>query len=184
MILQLIAPFSDLISWVVEHMGSGEFLPSNWLMDLIADFVCGETLVTMMIMMAVVDISTSWWTSLLTLFVVRGLRPWWSHNVILYRTKQPAWDYLWKCDLPLDWLWSVRLLPCRPQHIIDLSFFSSKAVASLLNSKYMEPPATNHQYHHRQNYHLNSHQTSQSSCRFTRQHFHHLHNIHPTFNQK
>ena len=42
MIFQLIAPFSDLISWVVEHMGSGEFLPSNWLMDLIADFVCGE----------------------------------------------------------------------------------------------------------------------------------------------
>jgi len=39
--IKLIAPFSDLISWVVEHMGSGEFLPSNWLMDLIADFVCG-----------------------------------------------------------------------------------------------------------------------------------------------
>ena len=45
MIFQLIAPFSDLISWVVEHMGSGEFLPSNWLMDLIADFVCGERIV-------------------------------------------------------------------------------------------------------------------------------------------
>ena len=55
MIFQLIAPFSDLISWVVEHMGSGEFLPSNWLMDLIADFVCGETLVTMMMMMVVTD---------------------------------------------------------------------------------------------------------------------------------
>merc|ERR550519_1146013 len=24
-------------------MGMGEFLPSNWLMDLIADFVCGDT---------------------------------------------------------------------------------------------------------------------------------------------
>ena len=48
MIFQLIAPFSDLISWVVEHMGSGEFLPSNWLMDLIADFVCGERIMTMM----------------------------------------------------------------------------------------------------------------------------------------
>ena len=49
MIFQLIAPFSDLISWVVEHMGSGEFLPSNWLMDLIADFVCGERIATMII---------------------------------------------------------------------------------------------------------------------------------------
>ena len=50
MIFQLIAPFSDLISWVVEHMGSGEFLPSNWLMDLIADFVCGESVVMMEMM--------------------------------------------------------------------------------------------------------------------------------------
>ena len=57
MIFQLIAPFSDLISWVVEHMGSGEFLPSNWLMDLIADFVCGETLVIMMMeMMKILEV--------------------------------------------------------------------------------------------------------------------------------
>ena len=46
---QLIAPFSDLVQWVADHMGIGEFLPSNWLMDLIADFACGE--IMMMIMM-------------------------------------------------------------------------------------------------------------------------------------
>merc|ERR1712130_1031673 len=39
--IKLMAPFSDLIQWVADHMGVGEFLPSNWLMDLIADFACG-----------------------------------------------------------------------------------------------------------------------------------------------
>merc|ERR1712172_357085 len=39
--IKLIAPFSDLVQWVADHMGIGEFLPSNWLMDLIADFACG-----------------------------------------------------------------------------------------------------------------------------------------------
>merc|ERR1712037_1031153 len=39
--IKLIAPFSDLVQWVADHMGMGEFLPSNWLMDLIADFACG-----------------------------------------------------------------------------------------------------------------------------------------------
>jgi lysosomal acid lipase/cholesteryl ester hydrolase len=34
------APFSDMIEWVVDHMGIGEFLPSNWLMDLIAAMAC------------------------------------------------------------------------------------------------------------------------------------------------
>jgi len=41
--IKLLAPFSDLVQWVADHMGMGEFLPSNWLMDLIADFVCGDT---------------------------------------------------------------------------------------------------------------------------------------------
>ena len=40
-VLQLIAPFSNMVQWVADHMGMGEFLPSNWLMDLIATFVCG-----------------------------------------------------------------------------------------------------------------------------------------------
>ena len=40
--LQLLAPFSDMIEWVVDHLGIGEFLPSNWLMDLIADMACPE----------------------------------------------------------------------------------------------------------------------------------------------
>lgn len=41
---QLLAPFSDIIEWVADHMGMGEFLPSNWLMDLIAEFACGDTI--------------------------------------------------------------------------------------------------------------------------------------------
>ena len=44
----MIAPFSDLVQWVADHMGIGEFLPSNWLMDLIADFACGEIMMMMM----------------------------------------------------------------------------------------------------------------------------------------
>jgi len=39
--IKLIAPFSNMVQWVADHMGMGEFLPSNWLMDLIATFVCG-----------------------------------------------------------------------------------------------------------------------------------------------
>ena len=81
MIFQLIAPFSDLISWVVEHMGSGEFLPSNWLMDLIADFVCGETLVTLIIMMAMTDCSS--FVDVMMLIMI-------SQCYLMYRTKQPA----------------------------------------------------------------------------------------------
>lgn len=40
--IKLLAPFSDIIEWVADHMGMGEFLPSNWLMDLIAAFACGD----------------------------------------------------------------------------------------------------------------------------------------------
>merc|ERR1712080_203787 len=38
--MRIIAPFSDLIEWVLVHMGMGEFLPSNYLMDLLVAAVC------------------------------------------------------------------------------------------------------------------------------------------------
>jgi len=34
--IRLLAPFLGILDWIVEHLGSGEFLPSNWLMDLLA----------------------------------------------------------------------------------------------------------------------------------------------------
>jgi len=40
--IRLLAPFSGAIQWIANHMGIGEFLPSNWLMDWIADHVCGD----------------------------------------------------------------------------------------------------------------------------------------------
>jgi lysosomal acid lipase/cholesteryl ester hydrolase len=42
--LKYIAPFSDQIQWIMDmgHMGIGEFLPSSWLMDWLAAFVCDE----------------------------------------------------------------------------------------------------------------------------------------------
>ena len=51
-VLQLIAPFSNMVQWVADHMGMGEFLPSNWLMDLIATFVCGARMIMIMFMIA------------------------------------------------------------------------------------------------------------------------------------
>merc|ERR1712002_504640 len=42
--IRLLAPFYDAIQWIAEHMGMGEFLPSNWFMDWIADHVCGDDL--------------------------------------------------------------------------------------------------------------------------------------------
>ena len=41
---KLIAPMSSWLQWVTDHMGSGEFLPSNHLMDLISDIGCGDTM--------------------------------------------------------------------------------------------------------------------------------------------
>jgi lysosomal acid lipase/cholesteryl ester hydrolase len=38
--ITLIAPFADMVQWIADHMGVGEFLPSNWFMDWLADFVC------------------------------------------------------------------------------------------------------------------------------------------------
>merc|ERR1712080_507910 len=40
--IRLIAPLANQIQWIANHMGIGEFLPSNWLMDWIADHVCGN----------------------------------------------------------------------------------------------------------------------------------------------
>lgn len=37
-----IAPFAGAVDWIAEHLGLGEFVPSNWLMDLIASLVCSE----------------------------------------------------------------------------------------------------------------------------------------------
>jgi len=40
--MKLLVPFSDQIQWIADHMGLGEFMPSNWLMNLIAEYVCGN----------------------------------------------------------------------------------------------------------------------------------------------
>jgi len=34
--LRYLAPFIGAFDWIAEHLGSGEFLPSSWLMDLLA----------------------------------------------------------------------------------------------------------------------------------------------------
>lgn len=39
--LRLLVPFVDSVEWIAEHLGDGEFLPSSWLMDLLAELVCG-----------------------------------------------------------------------------------------------------------------------------------------------
>jgi len=38
--ISFLAPFLDDIEWVADHVGTGEFLPSNYLMDWIAAFTC------------------------------------------------------------------------------------------------------------------------------------------------
>merc|ERR1711892_1208538 len=40
--LKYLTPFLGMIDWLVDHLGIGEFLPSNWLMDFIASFACGD----------------------------------------------------------------------------------------------------------------------------------------------
>jgi len=37
-----LAPFSNSIQWIADHLGMGEFLPSNWLMDLLASLACTD----------------------------------------------------------------------------------------------------------------------------------------------
>ena len=39
---RMIADFSQWLQWVADHMGPAEFLPSNWLVDLMADYGCGD----------------------------------------------------------------------------------------------------------------------------------------------
>jgi len=47
--VKLLAPFSDQVQFVVDHMGlgfsarPGEFLPSNWMNDLLTHAACGPT---------------------------------------------------------------------------------------------------------------------------------------------
>jgi len=40
--IKYLVPFLGFIDWIVEHLGIGEFLPSNWLMDFIAAYVCDD----------------------------------------------------------------------------------------------------------------------------------------------
>jgi len=40
--LKYLTPFLGMIDWLVDHLGIGEFLPSNWFMDFIASFACGD----------------------------------------------------------------------------------------------------------------------------------------------
>ena len=39
---RMIAEFSQWLQWVADHMGPAEFLPSNWLVDLMADYGCAD----------------------------------------------------------------------------------------------------------------------------------------------
>ena len=39
---RMIADFSQWLQWVADHMGPAEFLPSNWLVDLMADYGCAD----------------------------------------------------------------------------------------------------------------------------------------------
>ena len=39
---RMIAEFSQWLQWTADHMGLAEFLPSNWLLDLMADYGCGD----------------------------------------------------------------------------------------------------------------------------------------------
>jgi len=40
--IRYLTPFLGMIDWLVDHLGVGEFLPSNWFMDFIAAFLCGD----------------------------------------------------------------------------------------------------------------------------------------------
>ena len=39
---RMIAEFSQWLQWTADHMGPAEFLPSNWLVDLMADYGCAD----------------------------------------------------------------------------------------------------------------------------------------------
>merc|ERR1711894_425033 len=40
--ISIIAPFVYDVEWITDALGIGEFLPSNWFMDLLADLFCNE----------------------------------------------------------------------------------------------------------------------------------------------
>jgi len=40
--IRFVAPFAGMIDWIAEHMGLGEFMPSNWIMNILADLACSE----------------------------------------------------------------------------------------------------------------------------------------------
>merc|ERR1711860_210687 len=40
--ISIIAPFVYGVEWITDALGIGEFLPSNWFMDLLADLFCNE----------------------------------------------------------------------------------------------------------------------------------------------
>ena len=54
-------------------MGIGEFLPSNWLMDLIADFACGE-MMHLMIMMIIMIMLMIIMTIMMMIVMMKYLR--------------------------------------------------------------------------------------------------------------
>lgn len=41
--IKYLAPFANSLQWIASHMGVGEFLPSNWLMDLLATYACSDS---------------------------------------------------------------------------------------------------------------------------------------------
>jgi len=41
--IKYLAPYTDSIQWIVDYLGGGEFLPSNFIMDFLASFVCDSS---------------------------------------------------------------------------------------------------------------------------------------------
>ena len=38
--IKYLAPFTSSLQWIFDYLGGGEFLPSNFIMDWLADTVC------------------------------------------------------------------------------------------------------------------------------------------------
>ena len=43
--IRYLAPFSNSVGWIANFLGGGEFLPSNFIMDILADLVCDSFLI-------------------------------------------------------------------------------------------------------------------------------------------
>jgi len=41
--IKYLAPFTGSIQWIIDYLGSGEFLPSNFIMDFLASYVCDSS---------------------------------------------------------------------------------------------------------------------------------------------